>query len=254
MSTLKDQALIIRGADWSESSRIITCWTRDHGKIRLLAKGGRRLRSNFEISLDLLNLCHIVFIPKQSGLGILTEARFARRFSGIHTNLNHYYSSCYIAELLDAGLLEADPHPGLFDQTISTLETLAEDRELITATLGRFELAWLRETGYSPRIETCVGCEAKVEIHLEARNWFSSNLGGILCANCASLNREKTSVPSRVLSRLAKDDWSRQPGEENAEDDFGTMRLLLGQAIRMILGRELRMAKYSTGSNSVSDS
>ena len=60
-------ALVVRGTDWSETSRIATLFTREFGKIRALAKGGRRLNSKFEIAFDLLNVCQVVFLKKASG-------------------------------------------------------------------------------------------------------------------------------------------------------------------------------------------
>src|SRR5688500_19298108 len=57
-------AIVVRGTDWSETSRITTLFTREFGKVRALAKGGRRLRSNFEVAFDLLTVCNVVFLRK----------------------------------------------------------------------------------------------------------------------------------------------------------------------------------------------
>src|SRR5207244_3315303 len=78
----------IRTADWSETSRIATLWTRELGKVRVLAKGGRRLKSNFESALDLLTLCSIVLLRKSPGsLDLLTEAQVVRRFPRLRQDL-----------------------------------------------------------------------------------------------------------------------------------------------------------------------
>src|SRR5215831_14895092 len=101
MATEKAQALVLRTTDWSESSRIATLWTREFGKVRVLAKGGRRLKSAFENALDLLTLCSIVLIRKSSGsLDLLTEARVVRRFRQLRDDLPALYSAYYVAELL----------------------------------------------------------------------------------------------------------------------------------------------------------
>src|SRR5438874_12596142 len=93
MATEKAQALVLRTTDWSETSRIATLWTREFGKVRVLAKGGRRLRSNFESALDLLTLCRIVLLRKTSGgLDLLTEAQVVRRFPGLCTHLSTLYA------------------------------------------------------------------------------------------------------------------------------------------------------------------
>ena len=81
MPAEKALALVVRGTDWSETSRITTLFTREFGKVRALAKGGRRLKSAFENALDLLTHCSIVFLRKSSGsLDLLTEARVVQRF------------------------------------------------------------------------------------------------------------------------------------------------------------------------------
>ena len=53
MAAEKALAIVVRGTDWSETSRITTLFTREFGKVRALAKGGRRLKSNFDSAFDL---------------------------------------------------------------------------------------------------------------------------------------------------------------------------------------------------------
>src|SRR5436305_11921765 len=108
-------ALVVRTTDWSETSRIATLWTREFGKVRVLAKGGRRLKSNFESGLDLLTVCRIVLLRKSSGsLDLLTEARVEERFPRLRADLPALYAAYYISELLAEWTEENDPHPILF--------------------------------------------------------------------------------------------------------------------------------------------
>src|SRR5437773_4623124 len=125
MASEKAQALVLRTTDWSETSRIATLWTREFGKVRVLAKGGRRLKSNFENALDLLTLCRIVFLRKSStSLDLLTEARVEERFPRLRSDLPALYAAYYIAELLADWTEDYDPHPDLFDEALATLEVL----------------------------------------------------------------------------------------------------------------------------------
>ena len=81
MSTEKTDAVVIRQADFSESSRVVTFFTREWGKVSMVAKGARRLKGPFEAALDLLTVSRIVFIRKLStSLDILTEAQLITRF------------------------------------------------------------------------------------------------------------------------------------------------------------------------------
>lgn len=127
MSAEKAQALVLRTTDWSETSRIATLWTREFGKVRVLAKGGRRLKSNFENALDLLTLCRIVFLRKSStSLDLLTEAQVVERFPRLRSDLPALYAAYYIAELLSGWTEDYDPHPVLFDEALATLRTFGQ--------------------------------------------------------------------------------------------------------------------------------
>src|SRR5438093_6090949 len=119
----KALALVVRTTDWSETSRIATLWTREFGRVRVLAKGGRRLKSNFESALDLLTVCTIVLLRKSSGsLDLLTEAQVVERFPRLRTDLAALYAGYYMAELLADWTEDYDPHPTLFDEARATLQ------------------------------------------------------------------------------------------------------------------------------------
>src|SRR4029077_11595941 len=112
MAAEKAQALVLRTTDWSETSRIATLWTRELGKVRVLAKGGRRLKSAFESALDLLTVCSIVLLRKSSGsLDLLTEAQVVQRFPRLRTDLAALNAAYYVAELLADWTEDYDPHP-----------------------------------------------------------------------------------------------------------------------------------------------
>src|ERR1700676_2629746 len=167
MAAEKATALVLRTTDWSETSRIATLWTREFGKVRALAKGGRRLKSNFENALDLLTHCSIVFLRKSPGsLDLLTEAQVVRRFPRLRTDLAALHAAYYVAELLEDLTEEHDPHPLLFDAALETLEYLGSPRDgepAVGPAVVRFELVLLQELGYSPALDGCAACGAAVD-------------------------------------------------------------------------------------------
>lgn len=256
MPTETATALVVRGSDWSETSRIVTLWTREFGKVRALAKGGRRLKSNFEVALDLLNVCEIVFIRKASdGLDLLTEARVAERFPPLRADLAALYAGYYVAELLADGTHEYDPHPDLFDAAVRTLRCLGEPVPssdssvsprpmLVAEAVSRFELAWLRELGYSPRLDACAGCQRDLSGPAAAavRVGYSPAAGGVLCPACAAAARDH-----RGLSRAA---WEAVRGLADGVAGVPVgreVRQVLGQTVGFVLGRRPRLLGYVDG-------
>src|ERR1700737_3020437 len=192
MSAEKALALVLRTTDWSESSRIATLWTREFGKVRALAKGGRRLRSNFESALDLLTLCSIVFLRKSSGsLDLLTEAQVKERFPRLRTDLPALCAAYYVAELLSDWTEDYDPHPSLFDEALATLQSLGTPGIATGPRLARFELVLLRELGYSPVLESCAACGGPQDASgAPAGLAFSPAAGGVVCRACQARHRD----------------------------------------------------------------
>src|SRR6202158_5112977 len=128
MSSGKATALVLRVVEFSETSSIVTLFTREFGKIHGLAKGARRPKGLFESALDLLALCRIVFLRKSSGaLDLLTEAKLQRRFRPRGRDLSSLYAGYYVAELLTELTDDYDPHPELFDAAAETLRALTSE-------------------------------------------------------------------------------------------------------------------------------
>ena len=160
MSLEKATAIVLRTIDWSETSSIVTLFTREFGKISGLAKGARRPKGPFESALDLLALCRIVFLRKSSdALDLLTEAKLERRFRPAQGDLSSLYAGYYVAELLGELTDEYDPHPELFDAADATLSALRTQPAVASLVL-RFELTALRVLGHLPSLDACVECGA----------------------------------------------------------------------------------------------
>ena len=244
MPAEKAQALVLRTTDWGETSRIATLWTRELGKVRVLAKGGRRLKSAFESALDLLTVCSIVLLRKSSGsLDLLTEARVVRRFPRLRSDLAALHAAYYVAELLSEWTEDYDPHPNLYDEAIATLGELGESKETTAPRLVRFELVLLRELGYSPKLDACAVCGEAVEIG--GRVPFSAAAGGILCPKCKGDPRDLlplTAAGWRLLRDLGKsgEAW-RRPYEPRARAE---VRRLLNHYVTYLLGRRPKTMPY----------
>ncbi|HSG70508.1 MAG TPA: DNA repair protein RecO [Planctomycetaceae bacterium] len=206
MSSEKTTALVIRQADFSESSRVVTFFTKDFGKVPLLAKGAKRLKGPFESALDLLSACDIVFLRKSSGsLGILTEAHLRERFHNAGCELSRLYGGYYIAELLEGLTEEFDPHPGLYEEALHGLHRLDDVTVEPQLAIVLFEFAVLRETGHLPNFEECVVCGRAADSRAPYAFWVSQ--GGILCRECQKQDYRRNRLRMKSVELLQL--WSQ---------------------------------------------
>ena len=252
----KATALVVRGSDWSETSKIATLFTREHGKIRALAKGGRRVKSSFDIAFDLLTVCDVAFIKSRSGgLDLLTEARMLERFGILRQNLPALYVGYYIAELLGDGIHDYDPHPPLFDAALHTLRNLGKGGNVVPLTkadywqaVSSFELVWLRELGYSPRLRDCAACGMFVA-DVGAGVEYSPSSGGILCSACSPESWDHRHLSHAGWEALIRFDTATAHPEIFSGNYAVALevRSLLGQVVSFVLGRRPRLLGYIDG-------
>jgi DNA repair protein RecO (recombination protein O) len=245
MSSEKADALVLRVVEWSETSSIVTLFTREFGKVGAVAKGARRPKGPFESALDLLALCRIVFLHKSSdALDLLTEAKLLRRFRPPGHDLASLYAGYYVAELLLELTDEDDPHPELFDAADQTLLGLSSGGRVARLIL-RFEMTALRVLGHLPSLSQCADCSEPVVD--AARMAFGLLDGGVLCGNCRVGKRQVVSVSRGVIEAL------RIYAEEN-DDAWQTtdpagglrseLRAVLNQYINHLVGHKLKLHDF----------
>jgi DNA repair protein RecO (recombination protein O) len=238
----KTIGIVTRVIDFSESSCVVTLFTRDFGKITGLAKGARRPKSSFESAIDLLALVRIVFLRKSGDvLDLLTEAKLERRFRASSQSLARLYAGYYVAELLNDFTDEDDPHPEWFDVAEQTLRGLDGTADIATAIL-RFEIAGLQWLGHRPALDACVTCGD--EVPDVTRVPFGVIAGGVLCANCRGGQRTVIGVSSAARKALQQE-FDDPDTERVLEKSLrGELRGLMNQYITHLLGHRPKMHSF----------
>ena len=135
---------VLHSYPYSETSLLIESFTRDHGRVPLIAKGAKRPQSIWRGVL----LAFQPLLISWSGKGDVKTLTGAEWQGGLPL-LQGGALACgfYLNELLLKLLAREDPHPRLFDDYRVALEGLAGPGDQATC-LRRFELHLLRELGY----------------------------------------------------------------------------------------------------------
>lgn len=142
---------VLHSYPYKETSLIVDVFTRDHGRIALIAKGAKRPHSKLRGVLQ-------TFQPLSVSWSGKTEVRtlIAAEWIGGLLPLEKSALLCgfYLNELLVKLLARDDPHPALFDHYVATLNQLAHD-EPAPIVLRKFECALLKETGVAADLTMC---------------------------------------------------------------------------------------------------
>ena len=150
MDTERAEAIVLRNQSVTESSLIVTWFTREFGKLKTLAKGARRPKSPFRGKLDLFYLNDIVFIPSRHGdLHTLSECYIENPFPRIRERLDTFTAASYCCELVDLATEPEGPVPELFELLAASLTALDEGH-LTPLSVPLFDLLALDCLGFRP--------------------------------------------------------------------------------------------------------
>ncbi len=203
MASFKDQAIVLRRLDYSETSQVLAFFTREHGQRRLIAKGVKRgTKKRFAVGIDLLEQGEVVFWHRpqsESSLGTLTEWRQSELFLGLRSSLDRWYAGQYAAEITAGMTQEADPHPELYEALSGTLGRLSGGGDVL-GELVVFQGVVLHSAGLWPDLTRCVMCDRPAPAG--RAGYFSAQQGGLVCRSCETPLVEKRLVPAAVLDGL----------------------------------------------------
>jgi len=141
------QAYILHRRPWRETSLWLEVFSRECGKVALLAKGARRGKKNYPLQ-PLQPL--LLRWRKRGELGTLIDADPLAPMLPLQGTA--LYCGFYVNELLSCLLARDDPHPPLFDDYRHALESLSQSQDLEVC-LRRFELRLLEAIGYAPVLD-----------------------------------------------------------------------------------------------------
>lgn len=144
----EEPAFVLHRYDWSESSLILEVFTRQHGRVALVAKGAKRPTSAFRPVLLPLQPLQIAF----GGDAEIRTLKSAEWQGGYTMPMGDaLMSGYYVNELLLNLLARDDPHPRLFDYYAQVVHMISSEHgELLQAALRSFELLLLVELGLLP--------------------------------------------------------------------------------------------------------
>lgn len=147
---VRTEAVVLRSINYGETSRIVTLFTRDRGKLSVMARGARAAKSRFGSTLQPMSYVQVVYYHKPTReLQTLSEASHVRPFNGIGRNLEKLAVGLRIVEVA-AGLLEEERSQEAFHLLVHSLATLNEIDHHVPNVLYYFLMKLCAHLGFEP--------------------------------------------------------------------------------------------------------
>lgn len=165
MTLIRDDGVVLRTQKLGEADRIITLLTRNHGRVRAVARGVRRTKSKFGARLEPFSHVDVQFFARGSeligrGLPLCTQSETIAAYGGgIVTDYGRYTAGTAMLETAERFTdHEGEPAVQQYLLLVGALRTLARGEHAPGLVLDAFLLRSLAVNGYAPTFGDCAKC------------------------------------------------------------------------------------------------
>lgn len=203
MPLYRDEAIVLRTHKLGEADRIVTLFTRRHGKVRAVAKGVRRTKSRFGARLEPSMLVDVQLFEGRT-LDTITQVETLSPYGeAIVRDYAAYTSAAAMLETADQITQEREPSVPQFMLLAGALRSLALAEHDPALTLDAYLLRAVATAGWAPSFTACARCGEP-----GPHRGFSLVAGGAVCRQCRPAGSVAPSPETlRLLSALLAGDW-----------------------------------------------
>jgi len=170
-------ALILRRFEYRGADLILSLYTREAGKLRVIAANARKSRKRFMGGLDPMQRAQMTIrIRESASLHRLEESTLSDAFLALRGKLKRLEAAGAILGILDRHLEEGDADPELFDRVLRAFERLSRDDEALE--VDAFRLFFVERAGHAPVLDRCV--ESSTLAPEDRPAYFDPRRGGVV--------------------------------------------------------------------------
>jgi DNA repair protein RecO (recombination protein O) len=228
----RTEAIVLKSMKYRDTSKIVTLYTLSFGKVSVIAKGARDIKSKFGASLEPMTHISAVFYKKpHRELHLLSDADILEEFRSLHSEYELMNAGFSVIALLNAVMHGEEEHPEIFRLVKRTLRALDTGTKNILSVLYCYEIQLAGLLGFAMSFDVCGICGTAVDAGGTGCYGFNPMMGTILDERCGG--GEERWIPlslqsARILQHLARVDPDAAAG------------VGIPDATRMEIGRVLR--------------
>ena len=174
--------IVISGMKYRESSKILTVYTKDYGKIKIMAQGVLRPKSNVLASIGVFALSNWNLRKGRS----IESVDLIDSFYTIRDSMERMIFGFYVLELLDKSTPDEEENEVLF-LLLEKFMSILKNEDGLLGLLVAYELKFASFIGYRPYLDSCVICGKNNSDIWE----FDMSKGGIVCTSCKKTSKDK---------------------------------------------------------------
>ncbi len=177
MAQYQTEAILVAARDWGEADKMVTLFSREHGKIIAFANGARRPKSPLAGGMQLFTHMDVRVVSGKN-YDSVKQCEMKNSFRQVQEDFNCMAYGTFIAELVAELCPEKQPEPQVFDLLLEVLKILPMRNPRMVALAWAWQMLFIM--GYYPDFKQCVICGQALVLP----GYFCFLNGGCICSNC----------------------------------------------------------------------
>jgi DNA repair protein RecO (recombination protein O) len=175
--SFKTNAIILRRQDYGEADRLLTIFTPEHGKLKVIAKGVAKPAGRKTGHVELFTRSAML-IARGREIHVVSQAEMTESYLPLHENLERGAYANYVVELLDHFSEFEEQNTSLFNLLDAVLGWLSAPQVDLRLAARFYEVHLLSLVGFQPSLFTCIIGQEDIQAQDQ---YFSLADGGIVC-------------------------------------------------------------------------
>ncbi len=242
MRSQRVEAIVLRHTDWGEADRLLWLFTRELGKLQVVAKGVRKPRSRKAGHLEPFTRVELLLAHGRDLL-IVTQAEARDAYLALREDLVRVGYAAYIVELLDRFTYEEGENIGLYRLLSETLSRINKEQDSAFA-VRYYEVRLLDLVGFRPQLLHCVNCGSEIKAEDQ---FFSFEKGGVICPSCGTKEAgvRPVSMPAlRILRHFQRSNYAEAQRARLSPAIDLELETLMGNYLTYLLERGLNTPEF----------
>lgn len=173
------RGIVLRHVNYRETSRILTLFSRDLGRITVSARGCLRPKCRERAATEMFTLGEYS-LAERAGRYYLGGAAIEDAFFDLRLDIGRLAHASHFIEICESVLNEEEPQPEFFDLLCACLKALCSAQADVELVRLFFEARAMDVLGFRPETGSCAACGGE----LGEKAWFSVSAGGAVCETC----------------------------------------------------------------------
>jgi DNA repair protein RecO (recombination protein O) len=215
----RTRGFVLKRRNLGEADQLFTVFTEEFGKLILLAKAVRKIKSKLRGGLKLFSLSEIEFIQGKT-YKTLTDARTLKEFPEIKKELRKTTLAFKMAEVLDIFTQVQQKEEKVWNLLIETFRLL-DEKQIGKKSRSPFQVGswkliyyyffWSLADflGFRPQLQNCIFCHGNFK---NGPSYFSSEEGGVICGKCSAKIKEGDRITEdlvKILRVILEKNWGK---------------------------------------------